>query len=190
MIATGLVICAFAIFTMNNTQSTASAQTPVAPAHISNSFHFLVHAPLSSVAPLFGPDGERSWAGDEWNPQFLYPQPGKDIQGTVFTVQRGHHKSVWINTLFDVAAGRMQYVSFVADAMVSTADVRLTSVDPSTTSVEVTYVRTALDTSTNEEVQALGQSDRQKGPQWQDAIETYLREQRNNLNSRTKWLND
>jgi hypothetical protein len=175
MIATGLVIFAFAIFTMNNTQSTASTQTPVAPAHVSNSFHFLVHAPLSSAALLFGPDGERSWAGDEWNPQFLYPQPGKDIQGAVFTVQRGRHKSVWINTLFDVAAGRMQYVSFVADAMVSTVDVRLTSVDPSTTSVDVTYVRTALDTSANEEVQALGQSDRQQGPHWQEAIETYLR---------------
>ncbi len=173
-----LVIFVFGIFTMNNTRNTASAQAP-APTHVSNSFHFLVHAPLGSAAPLFGPDGERSWAGDEWNPQFLYPQPGKDTQGAVFTVQRGHHKSVWINTLFDVAGGRMQYVSFVADAMVSTVDVRLASVDPSTTSVEVTYVRTALDTSANEEVQALGQSDRQAGSHWQEAIETYLREQRN-----------
>jgi len=178
MIATALVIFVFGIFTMNNTQSTASAQAPVAPAHVSNSFHFLVHAPLRSAAPLFGPDGERSWAGDEWNPQFLYPQPGKDIQGAVFTVQQGHHKSVWINTLFDVAGGRMQYVSFVADAMVSTVDVRLASVDPSTTSVEVTYARTALDASANDEVQALGQGDGQKGPHWQQAIEIYLREQR------------
>jgi hypothetical protein len=178
MIATALLIFAFAIFTMNNTQNTASGQVPAAPAHASNSFHFLVHAPLSSAAPLFGPDGERSWAGDEWNPQFLYPQKGKDIQGAVFTVQHGQHKSVWINTLFDVAAGRMQYVSFVADVMVSTVDVRLTSVDPLTTSVDVTYVRTALDASAEEEVQALGQSDRQKGSHWQDAIETYVREQR------------
>jgi hypothetical protein len=179
MIATALVIFVFAIFTMHNTQSTASAQAPVAPAHVSNSFHFLVHVPLNSAAPLFGPDGERSWAGDEWNPQFLYPQPGKDIQGAVFTVQHGHHKSVWINTLFDLAGGKMQYVSFVADVMVSTVDVRLTSVDPSTTSVDVTYARTALDSSANEDVQALGQSDRQKGPRWQETIETYLRQQRN-----------
>jgi hypothetical protein len=63
--------------------------------------------------------------------------------------------------------------------MVSTVDVRLTSVDPSTASVDVTYVRTALDTSANEKVQALGQGDRQKGPHWQKTIETYLREQRN-----------
>jgi hypothetical protein len=45
--------------------------------------------------------------------------------------------------------------------------------------VDVTYVRTALDTSANEKVQALGQGDRQKGPHWQKTIETYLREQRN-----------
>ena len=175
MIATGLVICAFAIFTMSNTQSTASTQAPVAPAHVSNSFHFLVHAPLGSAAPLFGPEGERSWAGDEWNPQFLYPQPGKDIQGAVFTIQRGGRKSVWITTLFDVANGRMQYVSFVPDVRVSTVDVQLTSVNPSTTRVEVTYVRTALDASANAEVQALGQSDRQEGEHWQEAIETCLR---------------
>jgi len=179
MIATALVIFVFGIFSMNNSQSTPSAQATVATAHVSNSFHFLVHAPLSTAAPLFGPDGERSWADDEWNPQFLYPQPGKDTQGAVFTVQRGQHKSVWINTLFDVAGGRMQYVALVADAMVSTVDVRLASVDPSTTSVEVTYVRTALDASANDEVQALGQTDRQKGSDWQEAIETYLRGQRN-----------
>jgi len=178
MIATALTIFAFAIFTMTNTQSTGSAQAPVAPAHVSNSFQFLVRAHLGSAATLFGPDGERSWAGEDWNPQFLHPQPGKDIQGAVFTVQQGRHKSVWINTVFDVAGGRMQYVSFVPDTRVSMVDVRLTSVDPSATSVEVTYVRTALDASANDEVQALGQSDRKKGPHWQEAIETYLREQR------------
>lgn len=175
MIAAELVVLAFAILTMNNAQSPKTAQAPVALSHVRNSFHFLVHEPLSSAATLFGPDGERSWAGEDWNPQFLYPQPGKDIQGAVFTVQQGHRKSVWITTLFDVANGRIQYVSFVPDVRVSTVDVQLTSVDPSTTSVEVTYVRTALDASANAEVQALGQSDRQEGAHWQEAIETCLR---------------
>jgi len=175
MIATALLIFAFAIFTMNNTQNTASGQVPAAPAHVSNSFHFLVHAPLSSAAPLFGPDGERSWAGDEWNPQFLYPQPGRDIQGAVFTVQQGQRKSIWITTVFDASNGRMQYVSFVPNVSVSTVDVQLRSVDASTTGVEVTYVRTALDATVNAEVEGLGRSDRQKGILWQEAIETYLR---------------
>jgi hypothetical protein len=42
-------------------------------------------------------------------------------------------------------------------------------------SVEVTYGRTALDSSANDKVQALGRSDRQEGPHWQEAIEACLR---------------
>src|SRR5271156_6973838 len=102
-----------------------------APAHVSNSFQFVVRAPLIRTAALFGPEGERCWAGQHWNPEFLFPQPGKDVQGAVFTVQHGPHKSVWVNTLFDPEGGRMQYVSFVPDTLVSTVDVRLTPVDSS-----------------------------------------------------------
>ncbi len=126
------------------------------------------------AAPLFGPEGERSWAGAEWDPLFLYPQPAKDVQGAVFTVQQGGRKSVWIATLFDVDGGRMQYVSVVPGIRASTVDVRLTAVDASTTSVEVTYVRTALDSSANEEVQALGESDRLEGPHWQESDRNLL----------------
>ncbi|MGO9255956.1 MAG: hypothetical protein ACLQU1_06615 [Bryobacteraceae bacterium] len=109
------------------------------PAHVSNSFQFLVRAPLVTAAKLFAPEAERGWAGEQWNPEFLYPQPGRDIPGAVFTVRQGGQKTVWINTRFDVDGGRMQYVSFVPETLVSTVDVCLTSLDPSTTSVEVTY---------------------------------------------------
>ncbi|MGA3223638.1 MAG: hypothetical protein ABSC65_07735 [Acidobacteriaceae bacterium] len=142
----------------------------IKPVHVSNSFALIVHAPLSRAASLFGPDGERCWAGEHWNPEFLYPQPGKDVQGAVFTVQHGPHKSVWVNTVFDTAGGRMQYVSFIPDAVVSTIDVRLTPVDPSSTRVEVTYARTALDASANDDVEAMGTRDRESGPEWEQAI--------------------
>jgi hypothetical protein len=145
------------------------------PSHVSNSFHLLVRAPLARAAALFGPDGERCWAGPHWNPEFLFPQPGMDVQGAVFTIQHGPHKSVWVNTLFDPAAGRMQYVAFIPETLVSTVDVRLTAVDPSSTSAEVTYARTALDAAANDEVDALGKRDRESGPEWQRAIETCLR---------------
>ncbi len=56
------------------------------PVHVSNSFELIVRAPLSRAAILFGPEGERCWAGERWNPEFLHPQPGKDVQGAVFTV--------------------------------------------------------------------------------------------------------
>jgi hypothetical protein len=140
------------------------------PVHVSNSFQLLVRAPLARAATLFGPEGERCWAGPHWNPDFLYPQPGKDVQGTVFTVQHGAHKSVWVNTLFDPAAGRMQYVAFIPETLVTTVDVRLTAVDSSSTSVEITYARTALDAAANDEVEDLGKRDRTSGPEWQRAI--------------------
>ena len=144
------------------------------PVHVNNSFHFLVRAPLVPAATLFGPEGERCWAGSRWNPEFLYPQPGKDVQGAVFTIQHGPHKSVWVNTMFDPVAGRMQYVALIPETVVSTVDVRLTAVDPSSTKVEVTYARTALDVAANEEVVALGKRDSESGPEWQQAIEKCL----------------
>jgi len=41
------------------TQSTA----PSPLLHLSTSFDLLVHAPYAETAPLFGPEGERAWAG-------------------------------------------------------------------------------------------------------------------------------
>jgi hypothetical protein len=140
------------------------------PVHVTNAFELIVRAPLSRAAILFGPVGERCWAGERWNPEFLHPQPGKDVQGAVFTVAHGPHTSVWVNTLFDTAAGRMQYVSFIPGTVVSTIDVRLTAVDPSSTRVDVTYARTALNAAANDDVQAMGERDRESGPEWQRAI--------------------
>ena len=163
------------IIFMTNQQN---AQSAAVPAHVSNSFHFVIRAPLSRAAPLFGPEGERCWAGQHWNPVFLYPQPGTDVEGAVFTVRRGAETSVWVNTLFDPEGGRMQYVSFVPGIHVFTVDVRLTPLDSSSTSVEVTYVRTALNVGANNEVQAMGNGDRESGPHWQQSIESCLAAQR------------
>ena len=168
------------IFSMTTQPIAATAQTTVSPAHVSNSFRFVVPAPLNRAATLFGPEAERCWAGQHWNPEFLYPQPGRDIQGAVFTVQHGPHKSIWINTLFDLANGRLQYVSFIPGVLIFTVDVQLTSINPSATHVDVTYARTALDALANAEVQALGERDRESGPDWQKAIQACLSEQSQN----------
>lgn len=167
-------ILAFVILLMTRQIGAAMTQTTASPLHVSNSFQFLVRAPLSRTAPLFGPEGERCWAGEHWKPEFLYPQPGSDVQGAVFTLQHGGRKSMWVNTLFDMAGGRMQYVSFVPGTVVFTVDVRLTSVNLSITRVEVTYARTALDAAANDEVQTMAMSDRESGPHWRQAIESCL----------------
>jgi hypothetical protein len=157
-------------------QGATQMQTPTttAPAHITNSFDFEVHAPFARVAPLFGPEAERAWAGEHWNPEFIHPQPAHDIQGSVFTIQHGPHTAVWVNTVFDITAGRMQYVYFIPDALVTTVDVALTSHSPSRTAVHVNYTRTALNPAANHDVLSRGESDRTSGPIWQEQIESAL----------------
>jgi hypothetical protein len=159
----------------------AKAQTPAVAdrvAHVSNSFSFTVPASLHDAAPVFGPEGERSWAGTEWNPQFLFPVPGKDVEGAVFTVPHGDHRSVWVNTRFDREAGRMQYVVVLPDLLVSTIDVVLHVIDATHARVDVTYIRTALQPDANEHVVAMGRHDREQGPDWERSIKTYLATQR------------
>lgn len=143
-------------------------------AHVSNSFSFTVNAPMREAAPLFGPEGERVWAGEEWNPQFAFPAPAKDVEGAVFTVQHGEHTAVWVNTLFDVEAGRMQYVYVLADLLATTIDVRVHPADPKHTRVDVTYVRTALRPQANQHVLQLGNHDGEQGPEWETKINAYL----------------
>lgn len=147
----------------------------MAPAHVSNSFEFDVRAPLAEAAPLFGPEGERCWAGMHWNPMFVYPQPAKDVEGAVFTAVHGPHTVVWVNTIFDVAAGRMQYVAVIPEVMTFTVDVRLTPAAAALTHVKVTYARTALDVSANDTVLAMGKRDGDQGPEWQRSIESFLK---------------
>src|SRR6201999_3753429 len=88
-------------------EPTHSVGSPQSVAHVSNSFSLTVHEPMHDAAPLFGPLGERAWAGDKWQPEFLFPLPAKDVEGAVFTVRHGKHRSAWVNTLFDVQSGHI-----------------------------------------------------------------------------------
>jgi hypothetical protein len=148
-----------------------TVQKSAKPIHVSTSFHFDVHASFSHVALLFGPESEKTWAGKHWQPDLLYPQPAKDSEGAVFTVPHGPHKSIWVNTVYDVAGGRMQYVAVIPDIVATVIDVRLTSMNSSQTAVDVTYTRTALDPESNDDVRLLAQDDGMSGPEWQKAIE-------------------
>ncbi len=154
------------------------AQTPSAPPelclHIRTNFEFIVHAPYAVTAPLFGPDGERAWAGDDWDPKFIHPQPPNDVEGAVFTVSNGRSTLVWVNTLFDLDARHFQYVYFLPELMVSTIDVRFKPIDAGTTQVNVVYTRTALTPQGNEQVARMSEGDGKKDKEWQQAINSYL----------------
>ena len=150
------------------------AHGPLARAR--SEFTFTVHAPMAAAFPLFGPEGERPWAGPHWNPQFIYPIPGKDVEGAVFRVHHGHHSATWVNTAFDAQAGHAAYVYVIEGKLTTRIDVRLTPMDAGTTSVRVMYERTALSPSVNPNVAEMAQTDPKMGPEWEQAIEKYLKE--------------
>jgi hypothetical protein len=156
----------------------ALGQSPVAePAtllHLSTSFDLAVHASYAVTAPLFGPEGERPWAGKHWNPQFIYPQPAADVEGAVFTIQHGPFQATWVNTLFDVEGRHFQYVYFMPDVMVTVIDVRFKLVSADSTAVHVVYTRTALTPDGNEHVAAMNEGDKKAAKEWQEGIDDYL----------------
>lgn len=150
-----------------------SVPDPAPLLHLTAGFNLSVHASYAVTAPLFGPQGERLWAGKHWNPMFIHPQPATDVEGAVFTIQHGPMNAVWVNTLFDVEGRHFQYVYFLHDLMVTVIDVRFKPVSANLTEVNVVYTRTALTPEGNEHVTALNASDKTSGKEWQEAIDTY-----------------
>jgi len=150
------------------------AVQPVPLLHMSTSFDLLVHESFARTAPLFGPQGERAWAGKHWNPMFLHPQPAADTEGAVFTVAHGSHTATWVTTQFDVEARHFQYVYFMPDIMVTVIDVRFKPVSADATAVNVVYTRTALTPEGNQHVTAMSEGDKAAGNEWQQAIDDYL----------------
>jgi hypothetical protein len=151
-----------------------SVESPEPLMHVSTSFDLVVHASYAKTAPLFGPNGERAWAGKHWNPEFIQPLPAEDVEGAVFTIQHGPIKAVWVNTLFDLEARHFQYVYFMPDLMVTVIDVRFKPLAADQTGVNVVYTRTAVTTAGNEHVAAMSKGDGSSGSEWQKAIEDYL----------------
>ena len=151
-----------------------AATPPEALFHVSTSFDLTVHASYAKTAPLFGPEGERAWAGKHWIPEFLFPQPAADVEGAVFTIQHGNLKAAWVNTVRDLDARHFQYVYFLPDLMVTVIDVRFKPQGTDSTAVHVVYTRTALTPEGNVHVTAMSQGDKTAGNEWQEAIDDYL----------------
>ncbi|MEO6325590.1 MAG: hypothetical protein ABIT01_03995 [Thermoanaerobaculia bacterium] len=137
-------------------------------------FEFFVELPFAEAAPLFGAWAEKAWEPG-WEPRFLFPDPPADVEGSVFTVSHGDsEKAVWVNTVFDLVAGHVQYVYFLS-AIVTRIDLRLTSAGAERTGVAVVYERTALDPSANAAVTELANGDRGKAPAWRETIDASVR---------------
>ena len=148
------------------------SQSGATPLHTAEKFTFTAYAPMEKVAPLFGAGNERVWA-PKWNPQFVYPLPASDEEGMVFTVAHDHLQAVWVNTIFDAKAGRIQYVYVIPEALVTVINLRLIA-QGRQTQVEVQYDRTALSPEAAAHVRHMAEGDRKSGPEWQQQVNAYL----------------
>ncbi len=143
-----------------------------APLHTREQFSLVANAPFEVAWPLFGADRERVWAPD-WQPHFLWPDKACDREGMVFTVRLGSQNAVWVNTEFDAAARRIQYVCVIPDVLVTVITLQLTPQGASTI-IEVNYERTALSHTANAKVAEMASRDRVAGEEWSAQINAYL----------------
>ncbi len=151
-----------------------TAPTPELCMHFQTKFSVLIHAPYAETAPLFGPIAERVWVGEFWNPEFIYPQPPKDVAGAVFTTSDGKLTTVWVNTLFDLDSRHIHYVHILPEVELATIDLRFSSIDGATTQVDAVFTRTALTPQGNEHVTRMSEEDKVRGEMWRQAIGNYL----------------
>jgi hypothetical protein len=160
----------------------AQAAAPIAPhgagpagqacLHTHTQFAFVASAPLQTAWPLFGAQQERDWAPG-WDPEFVWPPQAVDQEGMVFRIRHGAKTAVWVNTSMDLAARRIQYVYVLADTLVTVITLHL-SARQEGTHVAVTYDRTALDPSANDQVRDMATRDAAAGPDWRRQIDDHL----------------
>ena len=143
-----------------------------APLHTREQFSLVANAALEVAWPLFGADRERVWAPD-WQPHFVWPEKACDQEGMVFTVRLGNQNAVWVNTAFDAAARRIQYVYVIPDVVVTVITLKL-SPQGASTIIDVVYERTALSHTANAKVAEMASRDRVAGEEWSAQINAYL----------------
>jgi hypothetical protein len=81
-----------------------------------------------------------------------------------------------VNTAFDLAAGRVQYVYVVPGVQAVVIELALAEGGPGTR-VSVTYRRTALGAAQNGRVREAAEHDRVAGPEWERLIAAALERQ-------------
>ncbi len=143
--------------------------------HTRERFALTANAPFELAWPLFGAHKERDWAPG-WNPSFVWPENPVDREGMVFEVRHADMTAIWVNTVFDETARRIQYVYLIPNVLVTVITLKLEP-DGASTNVEVIYERTALAEAANEIVRDMAAGDRAAGKEWSEQINTYLRHQ-------------
>ena len=140
------------------------------------SFTITVNAGVDLAFPLFGPAREAEWS-PPWSPSFVYPENGKvSDDGAVFFAQPkdGRPASVWVMTIYDNQAHRVEYVEFTPGHSVTEIRVALRQADKSHSFATVSYRRTALSEEARIFVRRFADHFLEERVRWEDAINYYL----------------
>jgi hypothetical protein len=105
---------------------------------------FRLPLPVEDALALFTPEGERPWAGADWDPVYAVPEAAKDdsAPGTVFTTESTGGAATWI--VLERRADGMSYARVVPGTIAGTIGVTCRAVDSGETHVTVTYDSTSL----------------------------------------------
>jgi hypothetical protein len=99
-----------------------------------------VDLPTAAALPLFTAEGERRWAGDDWDP--AYPAPGRtEGPGAVFVTNHGP-ETTWV--MVDQHAAGVRYARVAPGVAAGTVAVDVIDHGTDHTRVRVTYDLTAL----------------------------------------------
>jgi hypothetical protein len=99
-----------------------------------------VALPREQALALFTAEGERAWAGEDWDP--AYPAAGRsEGSGAVFVTTHGH-ETTWV--MVDQDATGVRYARVTPGVAAGTVAVAVVEAAERTTRVRVTYDLTAL----------------------------------------------
>ena len=124
-----------------------------------------LNAPPAVAFPLFDPVNETKW-DPYWKPQLL----GDHVQeGLVFLTQDDRGRAVWLLDRYDANANAIRYV-VTGQNILDQIDIKVAPSGSGASVATVTYTRTSLDSSADEQVKRFGAHFAHQAPHWEAAI--------------------
>lgn len=120
-----------------------------------------ISAPLEKVFPLLCPEREKEWL-DGWAYNMIFSDTGFAEDGCVFTTGPQGKNTVWVVSVYDPDAGRIEFTRFHIDLAVDRLALRVYSTTNTSSEIEVSYTVTSLSEGSNDYAEQLCKTHEQK----------------------------
>ena len=143
---------------------------------------FDINTSADEAFPLFGPKREMDW-DPNWHPEFVFPADGDQTShGSVFLIRGNDRDSVWIMTVYDIDARRVEYVRVTPGHSVGQLWISITPSQPARSQVRVSYRLTGLSPTGSSFVEKWKTEFPDTAREWQAVLNHYLETGRPLLN--------